>query len=48
MITIKHLSHEFVVGKKGKQTVIPILKDISLEVKKGEEEETSRQVEIEI
>jgi acetoin utilization transport system ATP-binding protein len=36
MITIKHLSHEFVVGKKGKQTVIPILKDISFEVEKGE------------
>ena len=36
MITIKNLSHEFVVGKKGKQTVIPILKDISLEVTKGE------------
>jgi acetoin utilization transport system ATP-binding protein len=36
MITIKHLSHEFVVGKKGNQTVIPILKDISLEVNKGE------------
>jgi acetoin utilization transport system ATP-binding protein len=36
MITIKHLSHEFVVGKKGKQTVIPILKDISIEVEKGE------------
>ncbi|MFS0777988.1 ABC transporter ATP-binding protein [Neobacillus sp. 3P2-tot-E-2] len=36
MITIKHLSHEFVVGKKGKQTFIPILKDISFEVEKGE------------
>jgi acetoin utilization transport system ATP-binding protein len=36
MITIKHLSHEFVVGRKGKQTVIPILKDISFEVEKGE------------
>jgi acetoin utilization transport system ATP-binding protein len=36
MITIKQLSHEFVVGKKGKQTVIPILKDISFEVEKGE------------
>jgi acetoin utilization transport system ATP-binding protein len=36
MITIKHLSHEFEVGKKGKQTFIPVLKDISFEVKEGE------------
>lgn len=36
MITIKHLSHDFMVGKKGKQTVIPVLKDISFEVEKGE------------
>ncbi|MCM3566966.1 ABC transporter ATP-binding protein [Neobacillus mesonae] len=36
MITIKNLSHEFVIGKKGRQTVIPVLKDISIEVDKGE------------
>jgi acetoin utilization transport system ATP-binding protein len=36
MITIKNLSHEFTVGKKGRQTVIPVLRDISIEVEKGE------------
>jgi acetoin utilization transport system ATP-binding protein len=36
MITIKNLSHEFAVGKKGRQTVIPVLRDISFEVEKGE------------
>ena len=36
MITIKNLSHEFTVGKKGRQTVIPVLRDISFEVEKGE------------
>jgi acetoin utilization transport system ATP-binding protein len=36
MIIIKNLSHEFTVGKKGKQTVIPVLRDISIKVEKGE------------
>lgn len=36
MITIKNLSHEFTVGKKGRQTVIPVLRDISFEIEKGE------------
>lgn len=36
MITIKNLSHEFAVGKKGRQTVIPVLRDISFEIEKGE------------
>ncbi|RSD25448.1 ABC transporter ATP-binding protein [Mesobacillus subterraneus] len=36
MITIKHLSHEFEIGKKGSKSIIPVLKDVSLEVKKGE------------
>ncbi|MEH6995840.1 ABC transporter ATP-binding protein [Neobacillus drentensis] len=36
MITIKNLGHEFTVGKKGRQTVIPVLRDISFEVEKGE------------
>ncbi|MED3562949.1 ABC transporter ATP-binding protein [Bacillus xiapuensis] len=36
MITIKNLSHEFVIGKKGRQTIIPVLKDISFSVEKGE------------
>lgn len=36
MITIKNLSHDFIIGKKGRQTVIPVLRDISLQVNKGE------------
>ncbi|OIK14165.1 ABC transporter ATP-binding protein [Bacillus sp. MUM 116] len=36
MITIKNLSHEFVIGKKGRQTIIPVLKDISFSVEQGE------------
>lgn len=36
MITVKQLSHQFELGKKDKKTVIPVLKDISFSVKKGE------------
>ncbi len=36
MITINHLSHEFEIGKKGRKTVIPVLRDVSLQVRKGE------------
>ncbi|WP_026566975.1 ABC transporter ATP-binding protein [Bacillus sp. UNC41MFS5] len=36
MITIKNLSHDFVIGKKGRQTIIPVLRDISFSVEKGE------------
>jgi len=36
MITIKNLSHQFEIGKKGNKTIIPVLKDVSLEVGKGE------------
>jgi acetoin utilization transport system ATP-binding protein len=36
MITIENLSHDFVIGKKGRQTIIPVLRDISLTVEKGE------------
>lgn len=36
MITVKNVSHEFEIGKKGHQTIIPVLKNISIEVKKGE------------
>lgn len=36
MISINHLSHEFEIGKKGRKTVIPVLKDVSLQVGKGE------------
>lgn len=36
MIKIRDLSHEFEIGKKGKKTIIPVLKNVSFEVKKGE------------
>jgi acetoin utilization transport system ATP-binding protein len=36
MIKAEHLYHSFKVGKKGSEKEIPVLKDISLEVKKGE------------
>ncbi|CAH2712951.1 ABC transporter ATP-binding protein YtrE [Neobacillus rhizosphaerae] len=36
MITIKKLSHDFVIGKKGRQTIIPVLRDINLTVGQGE------------
>ncbi|MBT2680980.1 ABC transporter ATP-binding protein [Bacillus sp. ISL-35] len=36
MILINRLSHEFEIGKKGRKTVIPVLKDVSLQVRKGE------------
>ncbi|HAM81548.1 ABC transporter ATP-binding protein [Ornithinibacillus bavariensis] len=36
MIEIKKLNHHFELGKKGQKTVLPVLKDITMEVKKGE------------
>lgn len=36
MITIKNLSHDFVIGRKGRQTTIPVLREISFSVEKGE------------
>ena len=36
MIKIKNVSHDFVIGKKGRQTIIPVLRDISFSVEKGE------------
>ncbi len=36
MITVKNLSHEFAIGKKGRQTIIPVLRDVSFSVEKGE------------
>lgn len=36
LITVKNVSHDFVIGKRSKQTIIPVLKNISFEVKKGE------------
>ncbi|WP_284140801.1 MULTISPECIES: ABC transporter ATP-binding protein [unclassified Virgibacillus] len=36
MINVKKLSHQFVLGKRGNQTTLPILQDISFHVNKGE------------
>lgn len=36
MISVHNVSHDFEIGKRGHQTIIPVLKDISLDVKKGE------------
>lgn len=36
MITVKNVSHDFEIGKKGHKTIIPVLKDVSFTVKKGE------------
>ncbi|WP_408007339.1 ABC transporter ATP-binding protein [Pseudalkalibacillus sp. A8] len=36
MIEVNGLSHQFKIGKKGKETVIPVLEDINLKVETGE------------
>ncbi|MBS3681439.1 ABC transporter ATP-binding protein [Ornithinibacillus massiliensis] len=36
MIKVDKLSHQFELGKKGKKTIVPVLKNISMEVHKGE------------
>lgn len=36
MIKVENLSHQFELGKKGKKTIVPVLKNISMEVHKGE------------
>lgn len=36
MIKVKNLSHEFEIGKKNKHSTIPVLRDLSFEVQKGE------------
>jgi acetoin utilization transport system ATP-binding protein len=36
MITLKNISHHFEIGKKGKKTIIPVLKNVSLNVANGE------------
>lgn len=36
MIQIENLTHSFKVGKKGKETEIPVLKNVSLTVNKGD------------
>jgi acetoin utilization transport system ATP-binding protein len=36
MISINNLSHDFKIGKKGNKTIIPVLRDVSFEVERGE------------
>ncbi|MDN4525595.1 ABC transporter ATP-binding protein [Fictibacillus fluitans] len=36
MIEVKGLSHEFRIGKKGKEKVVPVLHQVNLHVKQGE------------
>jgi acetoin utilization transport system ATP-binding protein len=36
MISIKNLSHDFEIGKKGNKTIIPVLRDVTFEVGRGE------------
>lgn len=36
MIKVEHLSHNFVIGKKGRETVVPVLKDVSFKVREKE------------
>ncbi|SES99519.1 acetoin utilization transport system ATP-binding protein [Oceanobacillus limi] len=36
MITVQKLNHHFELGKKGNKTILPVLKDISFQVEKGE------------
>ncbi|MEH7885718.1 ABC transporter ATP-binding protein [Bacillus sp. JJ1609] len=36
MISIKNLSHDFEIGKRGNKTIIPVLRDVTFEVGKGE------------
>jgi acetoin utilization transport system ATP-binding protein len=36
MITVSDLNHEFRIGKKGKERIVPVLQQINLHVKQGE------------
>ena len=36
MIKVKNLSHDFEIGKKGRSTIIPVLRDINFSVNRGE------------
>ncbi|WJY27098.1 ABC transporter ATP-binding protein [Sporosarcina trichiuri] len=36
MIKAEHISHSFKIGKKGKERPVPVLKDLTLEVGRGE------------
>jgi acetoin utilization transport system ATP-binding protein len=36
LIKVEHLSHNFVIGKKGRETIVPVLKDVSFKVREKE------------
>ncbi|WP_349408263.1 ABC transporter ATP-binding protein [Pseudalkalibacillus sp. SCS-8] len=36
MIEVKNLSHQFKIGKKGRETIVPVLNNINFKVDKGE------------
>lgn len=36
MIDVQHINHSFTIGKKGRENEVPVLKDVSLTVAKGE------------
>lgn len=36
MIDVQHIDHSFTIGKKGRENEVPVLKDVSLSVAKGE------------
>jgi len=36
LIKVKNLSHDFEIGKKGRSTIIPVLRDINFSVNRGE------------
>lgn len=36
MIKVKNVSHDFEIGKKGRSTIIPVLRDINFSVNRGE------------
>ncbi|WP_423406793.1 ABC transporter ATP-binding protein [Heyndrickxia sp. MSNUG] len=36
MISIKNLSHDFEIGKRGNKTIIPVLRNVTFDVGKGE------------
>ena len=36
MIQVKDLQHTFLIGKKGKEKHVPVLKGVNFEVKRGE------------
>ena len=36
VIEVQHIDHSFKIGRKGRESEVPVLKDVSLTVEKGE------------